>query len=53
LQLERDQARMVGVAVTEALDAIGAGPEDRETFTRVMLARLRMAELGDGGQVAS
>lgn len=54
LQLERDQARMVGVAVTEALDAVGATPEDRETFTRVMLGRLRLAELGEGdGRVAS
>lgn len=44
LQLERDQARMVGVAVSEALDAIEAGPEDREAFTRVLLARLRVAE---------
>jgi hypothetical protein len=47
LQLERDQARMVGVAVTEALDAIDAGPEQREVFTRVMLGRLRLAELGE------
>lgn len=44
LQLERDQARMVGVAVTEGLDAIEASPEQREVFTRVMLARLRVAE---------
>lgn len=52
LQLERDQARMVGVAVSEALDALGVDAEGREVFTRVFLGRLRVAELGEGGAVA-
>lgn len=41
VQLEQTQARLVGVAVTEALTSIGATLEQRDTFTRVMLARLR------------
>ncbi len=49
LQLERDQARMVGVAVNEALDALGVSVDQRETFTRVFLERLRMASLEESG----
>ena len=44
LQLERDKARLMGVAATEGLDAIGASPEQREVFVRVFLQRLRVAE---------
>lgn len=44
LQLEQDKARMVAVAVQEAMEAVGMSPEDRETFTRVLLGRMRTVE---------
>lgn len=64
VQLERDQARSVGLGVTDGLDAgavvlvaADVAPavilEHREAFTRVFLARVREAELGAAGAVAS
>jgi len=44
LLLEQDKARMVAVAVGEALDAIDATAEQREIFTRVLLERMRVAD---------
>lgn len=44
IQLEQDKARLVAVAVGEGLDAIDASPEQRERFTRAMLARMRLVE---------
>lgn len=41
LQLERDQARMVGVAVEAGLEAVGLDAGQREVFTRAFMARLR------------
>jgi hypothetical protein len=44
IQLEQDKARMVAVAVSEGLDAIEATPDQREAFTRAMLARMRLVD---------
>jgi hypothetical protein len=41
VQLERDQARHVGLAVEDGLEAMGASPEQREVFVAAMMARLR------------
>jgi hypothetical protein len=43
-ELEAAKAKMVGTAVNEALEAIRATPEQRETFVRVLLSRLRVAD---------
>jgi hypothetical protein len=45
VQLERDQARMVGVAVEAGLEAVGLDAAQREVFVRAFMARLRT---GDG-----
>lgn len=41
LQLEQDKGRLVAVACNEGLEAIGATPEQRDLFVRVLMHRLR------------
>jgi hypothetical protein len=42
VELEQAKARMVAAAVGEAMDAVDMSPADREAFTRVLLARMRV-----------